>query len=486
MFDQLQQRQTEGPTTFAEPEDAAPFSARLYRALPLPIPGTSFAVPRDVIENTETYANIFTTAERQQRLVNNAFSAERSAEEAYDQRIAAIKDATGIELENPLRGGYAMDARKQIRDEIRANSMQSIDAKGGVPEYQRRIFDAKVAEVQQKHPDLLLPTTEEAAKDIARTAEFEANAATQGANPIGSFVAGMAGGLWAGRRDPLFVGSLFAGPVGATGKTVLARIVDSGIRQGLFNAGIAALEQPTVQAWRKEVGVRSGLEPAVENVGLAFLFGFIPGAAFRGVHEAVTAAPAVQRVLAGAPQPGDLEIAARAVREALQPHEAAAVRMGEEMTDADKALLPPPPRDVGPELHDDLTAAALRQADDPLNSPAPEAVAALKQVEPDPDIAARIQTEQPRDLAEAQMVATEVLEERASKATVTQIQEDFARPPLPESMIDEAAPKLPAKDPLSKIPFVRDDGTPTMISQAQAAKIGERESTWAMLVRSCK
>jgi hypothetical protein len=41
-----------------------------------------------------------------------------------------------------------------------------------------------------------------------------------------------------------------------------------------------------VQEWRQTLGLRSGVLPAVEQVGMAFLFGVIPGAALRGVHEA--------------------------------------------------------------------------------------------------------------------------------------------------------------------------------------------------------
>ncbi len=98
----------------------------------------------------------------------------------------------------------------------------------------------------------------------------------------------------------------------------------------------------------------------------------------------------------------------------------------------------------------------------------------------------RVADAQPRDLHEAQMAATEALEQDGTKATVERVREDIERPALPERVIDEGAPKIPSKDPLSKIPFVRDDGTPQMLSASQAAKIGEKESTFAMLVRSCK
>lgn len=640
MFDLMKARD-DGPVTYAEPNQSDGVASTLSTISKFnPVE----AIPRahwSVAKNPEIFTEIFTSAERQQRLVDNVFARDRATEEAFDQRIAAVKTATGVELENPMRGGYAIDARKQIRDEVRANRLQTIDAKGGIPEYQQNIFEQRLEELRQKHPDKMGELTfgdlGTQAKDIARGTEEDTKKASAAAtDPIASFGASVAGSLWAGRRDPLFLGSLFVGPVTAVGKSVLARVVDAGIRQGLFNAGVSALEQPVVQEWRREVGLKSGVEPALENIGMAFLFGAIPGAAFRGAHEAAKARPAIERVLAGHPEPGDAEIAAKAVGAGMEPHEVTAVRIGEEMQSADRALLPPAAKNVAPEVHDDMTAAALKFADDPINSPAPEALAALRSFDPR-DAAARrnlsaedyaqfrrgvidengepfgvddysppnqmdghhdlrygslidrIEAEQPKSQAEAVMAASRVMEEDGTKATVTRLRDDLERFGTPagktkiaESRISDAdgehstvnisndagfvagrvegkflrvttsfveenmrgrgvgldlyeeamdwaksrglalmsdkvlsedakhiyaalarrgydvksldggtrfevrAAKTSAKDPMEKIPFVREDGTPVMLTRGQAAKIGERESNFAMLVRSCK
>lgn len=370
MFDLLKPKD-EGTVTFAEPGGSTSLSSGMARSPFL-----------DPILHPEPYRDIFMAAERQTRLVDNVFAQQRATEEAYDQRIAAVKAATGMDLENPLRGGYRSDAAKRIRDEVRMGGMQPIDAKGGIPEYQARIFDEKFAELRQKYPDLPAADLKAEAQSLAKGADEAAGKATGAdVNPITSLAFQVAGGMWAGRRDPLFVGSMFLGPTSAVGKSAITRVVTSGIFQGAYNAGVAAMEQPAVQAWRSEAGLRSGTEPALENVGLAFLFGMIPGAVLRGgqeliAKEAMAARPAIERVLTGHPEPGDAAIAVKAVGGGLEPHQQAAVHMGEEMQAADRATLPEKAPEVPPELHDDMTAAALKRADDP-EAPSPEAVAII-------------------------------------------------------------------------------------------------------------
>lgn len=355
MFDALKAKD-EGPVTWAEPDDGSSFSSVLQRAVQAPARYGAMAAmaPADIALHPETYGAIFTAAERQQRLVNNMFADERSLEEAYDQRIAAVRTATGQELENPLRGGYAQAARRQIQQEVRAGGMQPIDAKGGIPEYQRRIFDQEYAALREKHPDLPDGDLRREASDIAKQAEegMGTAAGAPGVNPAGSLVAQFGGSMWASRRDPIFVGSMFLGPTSAMGKTVIARMATSGLIQGAYNAGLAALEQPAVQAWRREAGLRSGTEPAIENVGMAFLSGLIPGAALKGgqevlAHNFQAARPAIERAMSGNPEPGDAELIAgvmerarAAQHEALSPIETRAIKTGEDMQAADRATEP--------------------------------------------------------------------------------------------------------------------------------------------------
>lgn len=459
MFEGLQQREYD-PVTFAEPLASGSFT------------------------------DMFVAAERQQRLVNNSFAADQSREELYERRIAAVLAATGTKLENPERGGYSLTERE----------LRRLTREAGGPinpmEHRRSLFEQKLADLRAAHPDkaeaLTFGDLEAEGREIAKAAEIEGSR-DNAANPIVSFAASVAGGIWGHRRDPLFVGSLFAGPVSATGKTALARIVDSGMRQGLYNAGITAMEQPSVQAWRNEIGVKSGVEPALENVGMAFLFGMIPGMAFRGVHELVTARPAMERVLRGSPEPGDVETVTKALGDNLSPFEQAMLRAGDDMVTADRTIIPAAMKDVPPELHHDLTAAALRRADDPA-APSPEAVAAVRESNEltDPALQARIAEANPLDLHEARVAADDALDDfgRAQGMAVTRDQigeEQAVRIATASSYVEAAAEAKPARgDPLGKVPFTREDGSPTLLTPSAAAKIGEREAELGMLIRSCK
>jgi hypothetical protein len=371
MFDGMQRAPDYGaPTSFFgdDPgDDSSSFAERMRQVSMLPARGAAVVAGAaiDPAIHPDNYRDLFVAAERQQRLVNNAFASSRATEEAYDNQIAQVKDATGEQLENPLRGGYALEARKRIKDEMFAGGgVQSIDTAGGEPEYQTRIFDEKLAALRQKHPELPEFDLRKEAETIAAGAETGMETAQAAKmNPLAAFGAQMAGSMWAGRRDPLFVGSMFLGPTTAVGRTALARIVSSGIKQGLYNAGVSLAEQPAVQAWRQEVGLKSGIEPSLENIGYAALSGLIPGAAFQGLHEVMGAASreAIERVLAGHPEPGDATAATTTINDVLEraqdqirgvPYGAftdiqtRAVEAGERMQEADQAVLPQTAQDV--------------------------------------------------------------------------------------------------------------------------------------------
>lgn len=498
MFDLLQSRAAEGPVTFGEPGSGSTFASTMFRAsqaaASLTDPLARAQIGLDVVRNRDAYGELFRTAERQQRLVDNVFAETRAQEEVYDRWIKQARETANIELENPLRGGYAQEARRQIRDEVRGGGMTSIDGSGGVPERQLRIFNDRVAEVRAAHPDLQIGDVAGEARGVAREAEHEAQQAGKAdVNPLLGLGAQFAGGLWAGRRDPIFMGSLFAGPTSAIGKAALTRVATSGLFQGAFNAGVSALEQPAVQEWRREVGLRSGVLPAVENVGLAFLFGLIPGAAIRGVQEEMAriARPAALRMIEGRPRDGDVETVARSLDDMLDDDTRATMRAGDEMQRADAAITERPAAGVTPEQHDSLNAAALRQADDPLNQPSPEAVAHFDQQEAAPpaqarqEIETRVAAEQPQTRREAEMIASEVIEEHSTRAEAVRTREELDRPALPPAPEPEPVTGR-SRDPLEKVPWIRDDGTPTTLTRKQLAAVSERDDNFALLVRSCK
>lgn len=657
--------------SFAAPDESKSFSERLETAMRGPAgiyetvaPVLPHSIAMRALENREAIGDLFSAAERQTRTVD-AFSArEQAMAEVYERRIKAVRDLTGVTLENPEMGGYRLSERE----------MRRLTVNGPIDPatYRRERFEAELGALREKHPDQIEALTfgdvGEDAKAVAAGADatLQRTAATTPLSGPESLAVQFAGGLYGMRRDPLFQGSLFLGPTTAVGRTALARVGSAAVRQGLFNMGLSAAEQPTVQAWRAEVGLKHGITPAMENIGLAFLFGAIPGAAFRGVHEARVQG-AVERVLAGMPEKGDMDVALRAVGADLAPHEARALRLGEEMAEADRVVQPPPSKDIAPEFADDLHTAALRAADDPIGQPSPEAVALVRSADqlavdtpagafgpadafrahqsravpdgwyvhgssgnaenikpgllltksfdvadlyardrgsvlmvrpkeeavtldltsyrsPDlarvealfkrdygsterltiydghvrlsaddawermrsdfalddiearggafdhkdwtqwvrdatgadfvrtrdggvvlngaaadvvrvpksapqampPEVADRIAAARPENEREAAMAASEALEDIGNRQTMARVTEERVATRLPPPPEPFAAPLAGTKDPLDRIPMVRDDGTPTMVSPRQAAKAGERELHFADVIRECK
>lgn len=455
-------------------------------------PGTTFAEPLA----SDRFSDMFSAAEKQQRLVNNAFSADQSREAVYDQRIAAVKAATGDQLENPERGGYSLTERDLRR--------LSRDGPIDPMEYRRGQFEQRLEAIRQAHPDkveaLTFGDVNDAAKTVAMDAETQGNRET-GAGTLKSSAAELAGGIWGSRRDPLFVGSLFFGPASAAGKTAFMRILSTAWKLGAYNVGLTAAEQPGVQEWRSEIGAPSGLGPAIKNIAMAFPEGFIGGAALHATSEAVGAA--LGRVLIGRPEPGDIQAIHEAAGSPV-PREAAALSAGAQSVAADRATLTiPEPKGIAPEVHDDMLAAALKRADNPAE-PAPEAVQAVREVAtgepgkpPTSEIEQRIADANPKSEREAVQAADEALDDIGRREGIANVREsvdavkaeqDAARAARATAAAEatEPAPKTPAKDPIGKIPWVDDSGAPKMLSQKSAAAIGERDDLLAMLVRSCK
>jgi hypothetical protein len=330
-------------------------------------PNVTFADP---VSETP-YSDIFSVASRP-ILAGNMMDESSAREEAIDARIAKIKSVGGEELQNPERGGYAHEAARIVYQRIRAGEVSYLDRGAETSRLARQMYEAKEAELAAKHGLQFGDIGEDAQKRLKEAQGQLGRAMDQPVNPILKYATAFAGGMLAQRRDPLFLGSLFAGPASATGRTALARMASSALNQGLFNAGLSAMEQPAVQAWREKTGQESGVVPALEDIGLAFAMGAIPGAAFQGAKEVV---PALRRLMSGRAERGDFA----AVKETLGPVselDAAGMKAGEESVAATEALTPEKPADVPPDLHDDLAAAALRRADDP-EAPSPEAVAAV-------------------------------------------------------------------------------------------------------------
>lgn len=224
---------------------------------------------------------------------------QNAIEDAAEARIKGIKQALGQDVPNPFRGGYMDEAMASYAKEnprflsspldnntaampspyrpITANDVPRIN------QLQTDAFQRRLRELQDTFPDKAdiiganRPIDTDA-RELANAAQKKASDLASSTSGIAPFVAGMVGGVAGSWRDPMQVAALFAGGPEVKGGTALYRIMRAGLEQAAINAGVAALEQPQVQSWRKERGQETGLIPAAKDIGIAALFGAIPGA----------------------------------------------------------------------------------------------------------------------------------------------------------------------------------------------------------------
>jgi hypothetical protein len=361
--------------TFAEPGDGTGLAQMIGDE------ASAFSAAIDNPKVSEAQLRLLQASERETRLAHNAFSEQRALEESYDRRIASVREATGVVLENPMRSGYQIEARKAIRDEMRADGGVQSAEDPGILAAQTKIFDQKIAAIAEQNPEAardFMVDPAASARAIARSAADEletarADLANAGGSTTGRLATEFAGSVYGMRRDPLFVVSMFAGPAGAAGETALARVASSGLKQGLYNMGLTLAEQPGVQKWRGEIGLKSGVQPAMEETALAFLFGAIPGASIQGVKElAKPARAAIERLLGGTAKAGDAEAAHAAIGAPLDQTQTRAIHAGEISAQADAAADVRPPG-----LDKEGTPQAVRHGEDPANEPPAELELAL-------------------------------------------------------------------------------------------------------------
>lgn len=366
--------QREGPVTFANGDEGRGVAGMLAdmvsgdNAIRTDVGTMAGMAPDQSGEGADfnRFAKTWRAAEQSQIYVDNTYARQAAMEEAVDRRIAAVRDATGVTLENYTRIPPTTSTMAGFIDDPQ-------------PDDRREHFHAQLRELAQKHPDKAdrikadLPIEDEA-KALARTSEQAAQVAAGEMSTLGGLAASLGGGIAGSFRDPLQVSLLFAGGGAGTAPTAAARIAQVAIREGLINAGAVALSQPSVQAWRDEAGLRSGVMPALENVGMAFLFGAILGGPIQGVRELRGADRlAVERTMAGVASPEEAMTAARVLD--VPEAEQGAIRMAAEAAEAERVVVGERLADVPDELDADLTAAALRNAEDANQPPAAAAMA---------------------------------------------------------------------------------------------------------------
>lgn len=285
-------------------------------------------------------------------------SRDRALEEATDLRIDGIRRATGVELQNPYRNGYNVEARARVA----ARRLDpDFDPRAGIPGAARDIFNEQIADVIAKHGDkvadldLHVPI-EDKARAIATAAEdalpgVRVRTAAGGMSPQQQTVLEGAGAMWAGFKDPLTLFSLAAGPGFGFGRTAAMRVLTEAVGQGSFNVGLLLAEHPTIEAWRQERGrAPGGHLPSLAETSVAFLAGAIPGAGTRIAFELLPK-----------------------VRPDITPD---VIRAAERTAEADRMVADAIPPHVSRETGEEVLAQSARHAADPAHEPPPSPIVA--------------------------------------------------------------------------------------------------------------
>jgi hypothetical protein len=364
-------------------------------------------VAATAVGGAASLASIWEASARRTKLLDNSFSADASLDEAYTQRIEAIRAATGVVLENPVAQA---DAKFNLDAEV-PRAFDDFASYGSRSELRADFtarFNARLSELAEQFPQARADigagrSLEADAEDIARQSD-ERLATLMASNPgWGAFGANLGGAVMGSLDDPVQVASLFAGGGAGVAKTIGGRVLAVAVREAAINGAVEASLQPSVQAWRKKLGLPNGFGEGLANVGLAAGFGGVFGGIVQGGREAVrgvrrlgpAARDTVAEQLAGgeglngdlrAAMAGDGDAAGRVlpeIREALDP-EARGALDAVEASKSERAVLDG--LDAVPDDYDTKRALAARAADGN-----PEALAeltasddALSEVGPEP------------------------------------------------------------------------------------------------------
>lgn len=233
---------------------------------------------------------LFDAAERQSRLVD-ASSARRAArEDVYDRMISEVRRVTGEDLANPLIRNTSELASRIARGEFTGWQDPRLEEliTGREDAFLARIQELKAKLGDRLAVDPFTPVgTQARANAAAAEADFKREWAREDLPLLGKLGAMFAGAMIGSREDPLFWISLGFGGPAKNATTPVARIATSALSNAVANAGFSAVAQPTVQGWRREIGVDNGLGEALQNVGMAFGIGAVAGGGMTAIGELV-------------------------------------------------------------------------------------------------------------------------------------------------------------------------------------------------------
>lgn len=291
------------------------------RAVPMTF-GTATAtnltdVKKDMFDLGDYYQRTIAAGYDAQALNDNILSASDARKQAFQERIDAIKAATGEAIDNPLDRSVA---EKAIYN-------QDFDWYG--------TFYRQLDTLAKKYPDKAniiqagVPI-DQRAFDLANQSNAKSNALTSDPNrPAGTGLADFIGRTAGYLKDPVNVSLLFVGgPEGKIAQVTGSKLAGVVIGNAIGNAAGQAIMEPAVQAWHKETGQDYGWKNAAENIGFAGLIGggfagglHLGGKAISAIFGKGKGTTAAERIFSGAPESGDLKTAGDAAGLHIPPED---------------------------------------------------------------------------------------------------------------------------------------------------------------------
>lgn len=351
------------------------------------------------IFNADTRAawgELWAASREAQIVIDNGNASLVATERAYDARIKAIHEATGVRLDNPRKvfGRMPQTLAEQADYELDPVGWQT-----RAVEAAESAFASRLAELRKQFPDHAetIAADRPIADDVTRLVR-EADARLQAASQSGDLTAeqrlfaAIGGGMAGGLRDPIQLLMLPLGGGPGAGRTALARIGQVMLTEAAVNAGVETLLQTQAQAWRKQNGLQASLGDALANVGIAALFGGGIGGGIQGGRELAralkigdpAAVEAIQAVASGNATRADFETAAAALDVDFDELDARIFDAANDAIADDAAAWADPPDLVPADERERLMTETLQRANDGDLTPPPGAPA-LPPRDPDVD-----------------------------------------------------------------------------------------------------
>lgn len=334
----------------------------------------TFAPSTESAESADRSAADLWDATRDLQTYRDNANAEWSAKsEAYERRNKAIFEATGLQLDNPMR----YDPLK-LKPEPGAGGLPEPSARSDIAA-QEQAWQARVQALAAERPEFagiidagrpILADAYQISQDAEkRFGEASADPALGGlrrtANLLGGGIAGML-------RDPLQIATLWAGGgIASPARGVAFRILQTMFTEAAVNGGVEAGLQLATQDFRRRAGVEHGWQPALEQIGLAAAFGGGFGGLLAGAGEVLrltgkSVPPEIlSRAVEGNAEAGDIAAIGEALGLKLDAQTIRTAELAAEQPKLDAAAFGPPPAGIAPHEAEALAARTVRQAEDP-------------------------------------------------------------------------------------------------------------------------